>query len=87
VNGLIECVMLSEPLAQQFSGKYLGVIARLEWIQGPLRRCRGGLRPAAPVPERFIDLRREAERRRGRSRCSGAVVPWSNVAMVGLGRK
>jgi hypothetical protein len=30
VNGLIECVMLPELLAQQFSGKYLGVIARLE---------------------------------------------------------
>jgi hypothetical protein len=30
VNGLIECVMLPELLAQQFSGKYLGVIAWLE---------------------------------------------------------
>ena len=30
VNGLIEGVMLPEFLAQQFSGKYLGVVARLE---------------------------------------------------------
>jgi hypothetical protein len=30
VNWLIECVMLPELLAQHFSRKYLGVIARLE---------------------------------------------------------
>jgi hypothetical protein len=30
MNGLTECVMFPEFLAQQFSGKYFGVVARLE---------------------------------------------------------